>query len=135
MSSELALRPHHILCLGFFRGKGYSEAFTRNMTGVLASLTSDTPVRLTVGHDILCAACPNRGDGCPNAAAYDRRVLELCGLGVGQLLPWRRLRQAAEEDILAPGRLAQVCGDCQWAALCTGDWGPPKVGLSFSPFR
>jgi len=121
MSSELVLRPHHGLCLGFFRGEGYDGAFTRNMTGVLASLTPDTPVCLTVGHDVLCAACPNRGDGCPNAAAYDRRVLALCGLRAGQRLSWGRLRQSAEENILSPGRLARVCGDCQWAALCGGD--------------
>lgn len=124
MFNEIALRPHHILCLGFFRGKGYDGAFVRNMAGVLASLTPDTVVRLVAGHDVLCAACPNRGEDCPNAAVYDSRVLELCGLEAGQRLPWGRLRQAVEENILSPGRLASVCGDCQWAALCGGDGGP-----------
>ncbi len=120
MSSELILRPHHILCLGFFQGKGYNEAFTQNMDKVLASLTPGTPLRLTMGHDVLCAACPRRREGCPNAAVYDQRVLALCGLEAGVRLPWGRLRRAVEECILAPGRLAQVCGDCRWAALCGG---------------
>lgn len=135
MSNDLALRPHHGLCLGFFRGKGYDEAFTRNTAGVLASLTPGAPVRLTMGHDVLCAACPHRGEGCPNAAAYDRRVLALCGLTEGQRLPWERLRQAVEGNILAPGRLGQVCGDCPWAALCGGGGGPSNGGGLLSPLR
>lgn len=118
MSNKLLLRPHYALCLGFFRGRGYNGAFTRNMAAVLSSLTPDVPVRLADGHDVLCASCPNRTGDCPNAALYDRRVLDLCGMTAGQDLSWGRLRRAVTENILVSGRLSEVCGDCRWAELC-----------------
>lgn len=120
MSSEVSLRPHHGLCLGFFEGKGYSGEFSRNMAAVLASLTPETPVRLVEGHDAVCACCPNRFSPCPNAPDYDRRVLELCGLEPGQALTWGAFREAVHSQILLPGRLSAVCSSCRWAALCQG---------------
>ena len=118
MSNEVSLRPHHGLCLGFFEGKGYSDGFSRNMASVLASLTPDTPVRLAEGHDAICACCPNRFTPCPNAPDYDRRVLELCGLEVGQALTWGNFRETVVSRVLTPGKLSAVCGNCRWAALC-----------------
>ena len=118
MSSEVALRPHHGLCLGFFEGKGYSGEFSRNMASVLAELTPGTPIRLAAGHDVLCARCPNRSTLCPDAGDYDRRVLELCGLKTGQALTWGAFREAVITRILVPGKLTNVCGDCQWAEIC-----------------
>lgn len=118
MSSEIALRPHHGLCLNFFRGQGYSGEFCRSMAAVLASLTPETAVRPVEGHDVLCAHCPNRCAPCPNAADYDRRVLALCGLTAGQALTWGAFQAAIRENILVPGRLSAVCGSCQWAPLC-----------------
>ena len=118
MSSEISLRPHHGLCLGFFEGRGYSGAFSRNMAAVLASLTARSPIRLTSGHDVLCGSCPNRTKACENAGAYDRRVLALCGLTAGQSLTWGELRQAVQTGILAADRLSQVCGGCPWADIC-----------------
>ena len=114
------MRPHHGLCLGFFEGRGYSGEFSRNMAAVLASLTPESPVRLTAGHDVLCGSCPNRTEACENAGAYDRRVLALCGLETGQAMTWGELRQAVRSRILLPGRLSQVCGGCRWAELCRG---------------
>ena len=118
MSGETALRPHHGLCLGFFEGRGYSGEFSRNMSSVLTSLTPDSPIRLAEGHDVLCARCPERTTPCRRAAVYDRRVLSLCGLRAGQLLSWEQFRQAIQSQILSPGRLASVCGDCRWAEIC-----------------
>ena len=31
----IRFRPHHFLCSLGFEGKGYSEAFTANMTGIV----------------------------------------------------------------------------------------------------
>ena len=118
MSNERDLRPHHGLCLGFFEGKGYSGEFSQNMASMLADLTPDSPIRLADGHDTLCAHCPNRFAPCPNAADYDRRVLELCGLKPGQALTWGAFRSAVVRCVLAPGKLSAVCGNCQWAEIC-----------------
>ena len=116
------LRPHHGLCAGFFRGKGYDAAFTENMTAVVAALGADPAVELICACDVLCARCPHGESGVCDAARkvdrYDRAVLSLCGLSDGQKLPWSRFRAAVEEKILRPGDLEAVCGDCEWFSFC-----------------
>lgn len=112
------LRPHHGLCLGFFEGYGYSDGFSRSMAAVLKGLEVDSVVKLAEGHDCICINCPNRVTACPNAAVYDRRILQLCGLRTGQELTWSAFQRKIRECVLDSGRLAEVCGNCKWASIC-----------------
>ncbi len=117
------LRPHHSLCIRFFRGSGYSPAFVENMSRVIAALGADDPaVTLTCSADAICAACPNdRGGVCESAekvARYDDAVARLTGLNEGDELRWSALCARVDEAILRPGRRGEVCGDCQWSDLC-----------------
>lgn len=110
------------MCLRYFAGQGYSEAFTRHMAGIQASLTSGTPVELVMGADAVCAACPNNLEGrCrtgEKSGRYDRAVLSLCGLQAGQILPYGDFGRLVEARVLGPGLRTSVCGDCQWSRLC-----------------
>lgn len=119
---SLRLRPHHVLCLQFFEGKGYSEAFVRHMIELTAQLADDPAVTLTEGCDAVCAACPhNCGGVCDTAektASFDRRALGYLGLSVGDSMPWSVLRDAARERMIAAGRLSEVCCGCQWLYIC-----------------
>lgn len=115
---RVRLRPHHGLCLGFFEGYGYSDGFSRNMEAVLNSLEAETVVEIAEGHDSICVNCPNQDTDCPNAAIYDRRVLELCGLRTGQELTWSEFQNRVREHVLEAGRLAEVCGNCKWFSIC-----------------
>ncbi|HEZ7990826.1 MAG TPA: hypothetical protein RWO66_07705 [Ruminococcus sp.] len=55
--SEIFLRPHHGLCIGFFEGKGYSDEFTANMSAVIEKLQNTDPhVTLTCGFDAFVQA-------------------------------------------------------------------------------
>jgi len=116
------IRPHHALCLAFFRGQGYSENFVSNMVQVKASLEAGERISLVAGKDAVCAACPNwRGDRCETeekVCRYDQAVLERCGLEPGQTLSYSALEKAAEERILRPGVRKTICGDCQWTEIC-----------------
>ena len=121
--NALALRPHHGMCLAYFTGAGYSGGFTAHMSAVLAGLSRETPVRLTVGTDIICAACPNNIDGlCEKpelVAAYDRAVLERCGLTDGAALDFGTFAALVQRRILAPGLRREICGGCQWDGICS----------------
>ncbi len=120
--NALTLRPHHGMCMAYFVGRGYSEAFSAHMAALLESLTPETPVGLTAGTDAVCAACPHNREGvCETAdkvSGYDRAVLALCGLEEGQVLPFGSFTALVQARILAPGRRAALCGDCQWNAVC-----------------
>lgn len=112
------LRPHHGLCLRFFSGNGYDDAFCRNMEEVLRLFTPDTLLQLTEHQDGICRSCPNRDHRCFGAERYDRAVLACCGLRFGQELSWSDFQQLLRQRILLPGKLSEICGDCQWASIC-----------------
>ena len=117
------LRPHHGLCIAFFKEKGYSPDFVENMTRVIAALNADDPtITLTDRADEICAGCPNdRGGVCESAekvGRYDDAVLCLIGRKCGDTLRWSELCALADARILSPGKLGEVCGDCQWYGIC-----------------
>lgn len=117
------LRPHHGMCMAYFVGRGYSDGFSAHMAALLEALVPGSPVRLTVGTDAVCAACPNnRGGLCDKpelVAGYDRAVLELCGLREGEELPFGEFTALVQARVLAPGLRRGICGDCQWDGICS----------------
>lgn len=114
------------MCMAYFQGHGYSEAFTAHMTSLVRQLRS-TPVvvRLTAGGDDVCACCPNLVDrvctSCGKVEQYDLEVLTRCGLQEGDSLPASDFFRLVRERILEPGKRAEICGNCQWSALCMGE--------------
>ncbi len=115
------LRPHHGLCLLNFRGRGYSDDFSRNMTEMQGRLENrpETPVCITKGADDLCAKCPNRrGSACSSEhpPLFDANVLRETGFGYGQVLTWEEFSGATRP--LSRYRLEETCPDCEWLSLC-----------------
>ncbi len=122
-AEPLLLRPHHLLCTEFFKGYGYSDGFSANMSEVISMLNADDPaVTLTAGTDIICRKCPHnsggRCDSCEKVGGYDLAVLELLWLCEGDTALWSELKKAAREKIISAGKLLSVCGDCQWFYIC-----------------
>lgn len=122
--SSFELRPHHGLCTAFFEGRGYSPAFIRHMTAMIAFLDSHNPdIRLVLHTDRICSACPHNKDGlCESSSkvtGYDRQVLTLCGLQENQQLSWKNFQELVFLNILRRGLLCTVCRDCQWLFLCS----------------
>ena len=134
-SNPLLLRPHHGMCMAYFVGRGYSGGFSAHMAALLEALAPESPVRLTVGTDAVCAACPNNTDGlCDKpelVAGYDRAVLELCGLGEGYILSFGDFTALVQERILDQGIRREICGGCQWDGICSVQ--PSRWGINFSP--
>lgn len=122
--SGFELRPHHALCAGFFRGKGYSETFVENMEQIVGTLRGSDPLLTLRGApDAVCRSCPHNRDGvCDSAdkvARYDAAVLRLTGLADSAALHWSELNALVRGRILAPDKLGEVCGDCRWYAICS----------------
>lgn len=122
--SGFELRAHHALCIGFFRGAGYSPAFVENMTAIVGTLRASDPLlTLRSAADGVCRACPrNCGGTCGSedrVSRYDAAVLRLLGLAEGAVLRRSALESLTRERITGAGRLGEVCGDCQWFAICS----------------
>lgn len=120
----LPLRAHHGMCLCYFRGAGYSTAFTTNMAAIKKQTEANPLVRVIDHTDVLCGCCPNNRNGrCRSAEkvlAYDRQVLLRCGIPAGTVLRFKTFEEQIRRRILLPGRRAEICGDCQWNDLCGG---------------
>lgn len=141
----IEIRAHHGLCIAFFRGKGYSEAFTAHMAGIIGRLKEETKILLTEREDDICFACPNLTEnGCnekEKVKAFDRRAMELCGLfgeeeageaPVGRrerIVSWKQFQKAVEENITGCGRRREVCGECEWDEVCEAIAGRRKKEL------
>ena len=88
MEYKYKIRPHHGMCIAFFKGKGYSEKFTAHMKDIIKELENQshidgsrhlfTPenvvdIQRTIGADIVMAF-----DECtPGTADYDYARLSM----------------------------------------------------------
>ncbi len=120
---KVELRPHHLLCLRFFLGRGYDDVFSARMA-VLQRELREHPERMVLlaeGGDGLCAVCPRRaGNACssPKPIRYDEAILRITDRRTGEAAPFAVWEKLIEERILKPGRLAEICADCEWWEIC-----------------
>ena len=49
LAQPVLLRPHHGMCLAYFKGEGYSDGFSAHMKEVLDELQKGMDVQLYVG--------------------------------------------------------------------------------------
>ena len=141
-AAPLPLRPHHGMCISFFEGKGYSNAFTAHMARIKHVLeTEDPQIQLVNGTDSICAPCPNNLGALPVSAGendscrpvpdtgsackteekvqrYDRAVLAACELNEDTVWSWSHFHGLVKERILDCGKRRTICGDCQWNEIC-----------------
>lgn len=86
----IPLRPHHGMCLAYFKGMGYSDGFSVHMQEMLEIFQKGAKIRLHADTDEICSACPNNEKGCCSSFSlvekYDIAVLDLCGLENGQIM-------------------------------------------------
>lgn len=119
---EYILRAHHGICLAFFAGKGYSNDFISHMAEVKRSLEENPMVRIVKRTDEICSACPNHKEGiCDDddkVLSYDQQVLSRCGLKEETVMPFLDFRKLVYDRILVSGKREEICGDCEWSALC-----------------
>ncbi len=114
------LRGHHLICLNFFRGEGYSEEFIKNIYSVIRK----EKVEIVKGADDVCARCPYLKDNKCSSNEYtdekimlqDKEALELLGFRQGMIVDWRiisdKLPRIMEEW------KKQFCLDCGYQKVC-----------------
>lgn len=118
----MKIRPHHLLCMGNFVGKGYSEEFTANMRRVMTSLENGESLILVNGADDICRACPFNTSGiCKDeekVMRYDTAAKSALSLEYGREYVYNEISEAVTEKIYKAGKLSDICGDCEWFELC-----------------
>jgi len=121
------LRPHHLLCILTYVGKGYGRDFTANMSAIVRRIASGEEIEIVSGPDDICSPRLNeQASHCHEArislrdenAAQD--ISRCLGIGVeagarinlGMPLKMALRRSFAAEDIRS------ACFGCEWTYLC-----------------
>jgi uncharacterized protein len=126
------LRGHHLICLQFFRGEGYSEEFVENLGHVIDRATGE-PALIVAGIDNVCAACPELGPDsrCASESAggeaeivrIDELALEVLGTSTGERMSLPEARDRLEADAFGVGVWrAGACDGCAWESVCESGW-------------
>ena len=116
------LRGHHLVCLHFFKGEGYSEDFIENIYITL----KNPKMEVVDGADDICAKCPYLEDG--NCAsneysdedirAQDAEALRLLELEPGAIVEWGKVAKMLP-PILDEWK-SLFCGECSYLKTCFG---------------
>ncbi|PID01600.1 hypothetical protein CSV67_13760 [Sporosarcina sp. P2] len=114
----IKLRGHHIFCLLGYRGMGYSEEYTANMTKIHDVLRErpDTLIQIIKGPDSLCAKFPKgQPYHCEDDGIYERDsvILHSLGLKVSDVLPWREVERRIRLHVV-PDDIVVICETCSW---------------------
>ncbi len=119
------LRGHHLICLNFFRGEGYSEDFIKNIYSVIGK----EKVEIVKGPDEVCTRCPYLKDNKCSSDEYtddkilfqDREALRLLEFKPGMIVDRKTL------SFKIPGIIeewkALFCHDCGYRKVCFGQAG------------
>lgn len=125
MTAPLRFRPHHFLCALGYEGKGYSDAFTANMSAIvmgrLRSAGGDgVEIVVAAAADDICAPCPKRRDQlCSVQAKIDRLDAShgaALGFSAGDRLSWGEAKARIRARVAA-GSLHDLCAGCEWEPL------------------
>ena len=120
MDAPVELRGHHLMCLHFFAGEGYSPAFAANLARALAVAESAGVVVVT-GADAVCSPCPGLvGTVCESEGEVQRLdglALRLLHLTPGDVVVWDDVRDRLPDVLEA--WYAGACDGCSWLSVCT----------------
>lgn len=124
----IRLRPHHLLCLLTYVGKGYSAAFTANYDAIAARIGDGEDVLIVAGPDDICAPLLDDAEPhCHRDSVTERDRLALRDLGellatppeVGQSLVLEPHLLLQMRKAFTTGRTRAACVGCEWHGLCT----------------
>jgi len=116
------LRGHHLICLNFLRGEGYSEDFIRQIYSVI----NKEELEIVEGPDEVCARCPYlKEDRCSSSEFTDEMIihqdeeaLRLLGFRPGECTDWRTISEKIPEIIEEWKNL--FCMSCGYQKTCFG---------------
>jgi uncharacterized protein len=123
----LKLRGHHLICLHFFRGEGYSAEFTANLREILKRAATGERIETVSEADDVCKICPylkmNRclydEDAHEEIQEMDREALALLELTVGDIILWSDIRKKL--PAIFHRWSEEFCRACDWRQACEKD--------------
>ena len=118
------IRAHHLLCMKYFRGKGYSKEFVLNFYEIIKKLNDNPTIKVINYPDIICSACQhNVNNKCvkkgPNnevkVKMKDEIIMKHLGLRLNHELKGKEAIELVNSNLT---KLRKICKDCEWSKYC-----------------
>lgn len=125
---SVSLRPHHLLCLLTYLGKGYTVDFVRNYDRIVERLNAGEPLRLVSGPDDICQTMLKEETcHCHNSSVVERDRLAAaeisdllgCDIETAGSLSLNRKRVRDLREAFQAGAIRSACAGCEWHRLCS----------------
>ncbi len=120
----MKLRGHHLICLQFFKGKGYNKDFVENAKKMV-EFWENNPAEIVKEADDVCKRCPFQKNGRCSHPKYkvdeiDELALTLLGLKTGDKVKKdfvkKQLPKIFEEW------KEKACRNCEWKKICKDEY-------------
>lgn len=124
MIEEMKLRGHHLICLHFYRGEGYSPDYVEHLNKIVRRAQGGEEIEVVSGADDVCQACPYLKDSrCCHKEGADEEVhaLDRAALDFHQITPGDRvLWPDLSEKVMKTSKewFDSFCSGCDWFDLC-----------------
>jgi len=116
----LNLRPHHINCIYFYRGLGYSDEFVKNMDKIVNELKNnkDVKIKFVKQCDEVCESCPNKlvNNKCntyEKVEEMDLRTISKYNLDINKEYTFSYIKDNIYNDLLKEN-FEYICSECEW---------------------
>lgn len=116
----IKLRPHHLLCIQGYSGKGYSKEFVENMTEIVELIKKENAqVQLIFLEDDICSKCPNLAENkiCKSDTVniIDKKVIKYFKLEE-KIYKYDSLLKYIKSHITKE-IMDDICGNCEWYSI------------------
>lgn len=114
----IKIRPHHILCMKAYVGKGYSEDFNINMKEIINELRDDSQtIQIVFGLDDICSKCPyNLGNGlCKSqdkVEKIDSKIIDYFNIKEDKYV-YKELKEKIYKK-MNEDMFIDICSNCSW---------------------
>ncbi len=121
------LRPHHLLCMLTYVGKGYTPAFVSGYDAIIARLNAGETIVLQCGPDDICKPMLGlQSCHCHNDTVRKRDAAALHSISdsLGRTLETGQSLELDANDVgrlriaFRAGSVRTACAGCEWYALC-----------------
>lgn len=114
------LRGHHLICLNFFKGEGYSQDFVENIFRIL----EDDQIEVIFGADDVCSKCPYLREGVciykenaeENIVELDQMAYKLLDIYPGMRTDWKIIGEKI--PLIMENWKKFACVTCDWKRVC-----------------
>lgn len=120
----VSLRPHHLLCLLTYAGKGYTRSFTENFDAITVRLAAGEDIAVIDGPDDICRPWLGEPEAhCERDSVTVRDSQALADLGALLGRPVAALTTLPDLATLraafSSGKTRTACRGCEWFGLCS----------------